>query len=258
MTYDDAFRAIFRENVRRRSRTAKGQDKGSETSKSKKPLLLQGEELAAKVAENAERLIDDVLANANLDFGSDGAAAWLRTRCERWFDIANDGLYGPGAYEAEFAALSADAARLSASIGRTIAVNPRYRLWTPGYTTLKVPPVLLEVAMDEFYARLGHFVRRVSEGEITRRARVTMVACMMAWADLMMDGEIHPWMDGCGRVSTALVMWLAATAHARVGLPIAPPLFAESKDAHYAAIRHLDDHTAYYEVALDRGAAFSP
>ena len=258
MTYDGAFRAIFRENVRRRSRTAKGQDKGSETSKSKKPLLLQGDALAAKVAENAELLIDDVLANANPDFGGDGAAAWLRTRCERWFDVANDGLYGPGAYESEFAALAADAARLASPLGMTVAVNPRYRLWTPGYTTLKIPPVLLEFAMDEFYARLGLFARYVSEGEMTRHARTAMVARMMAWADLMMDGEIHPWMDGCGRVSTALVMWIAATAHARVGIPPAPPLFAETKDAHYAAIRDYDGHAAYYEIALDRGAAFAP
>jgi hypothetical protein len=57
-------------------------------------------------------------------------------------------------------------------------------------------------------------------------------------------------MDACGRVSTALVMFISRV------LRLPPPLFAETKDGHYAAIRDLMEHASYYVDALRRGAAF--
>ncbi|HTM67682.1 MAG TPA: hypothetical protein VL426_00125 [Candidatus Binatia bacterium] len=255
MTDDRRFETVFRENIRRRSRTASGQDKGSETSKSKKPLALQGEALAAKVAANTERLVADVAATAdrwaaNMPIKTGDA---LCEACERWFDIVNDGLYGPGAYADEFAALEKDAAKVGPLLELPLSVNRRYRLWTPGYTTIKVPPVLLETFMSAFYDLLGGmlfdagFVREPDEP-----ADLAQGAAIMAYADLMMDGELHPWMDGCGRVSTALVMAVARS----LGLP--PPLFAETKDGHYATIRDLMPHTEYFVAAMRRGAEHRP
>jgi len=252
MTDDERFEAVFRENIRRRSRTAAGQDKGSETSSSKKPLALQGEALAAKVAENTQVLILDVGATADL-WARAGRTriTGLREACERWFDIVNDGLYGPDAYGAEIGQLEKEAAKLGPLLGAEFAVNRRYRLWTPQYTTIKLPPVLLEPFMSAFYEMLDDmvFAEELSrdDGSPADPARG---AAIMAYADLMMDGELHPWMDGCGRVSTALVMFISRL----LGLP--PPLFAETKDLHYAAIRDQWEHTIYYVEALRRGAAF--
>lgn len=251
MTNDERFVAVFRENIKRRSRTAAGKDKGGETSKDKKPLALQGEALAAKVAINTECLIVDVAATADrwaADMPADTGEA-IRTSCERWFDMVNEGLYGPDAYGEEIAALEKDAAKVGPLLEVDLRINRRYRLWTPQYTTAKVSPVLLETFMTAFYDLLGvmlfdaGFAREPDEP-----ADLAQSAAIMAYADVMMDGELHPWMDGCGRVSTALVMGIART----LGCP--PPLFAETKDGHYAAIRDLMAHTEYFVAALRRGA----
>lgn len=254
MAYEEKFRAIFRENVRRRSRTAKGQDKGSETSASKKPLLLQGEALSAKVAANTERLIADVATTADA-WAKDMPAETgdtLRTACERWFDIVNDGLYGPDAYGEEFAVLEKDAIKVGPLLQVELQVNRRYRLWTPQYTTAKVSPVLLEAFMDAFYDLLGTMLFDAGIARLDEPADGGHAAAIMAYADVMMDGELHPWMDGCGRVSTALVMCIART------LAVPAPLFAETKDGHYATIRELWPHTEYFAAALLRGDAFAP
>lgn len=254
MTDQQAYSAIFRENVRRRSRTAKGQDKGSETSASKKPLLLQGEALAAKVAANTERLIADVASTADA-WAEDMPAATadvLRTACERWFDIVNDGIYGPDAYGDAIGQLEKDAAKLGPLLELTLPINRRYRLWTPSYTTIKVPPVLLEAFMDAFYDKLGAMLYDAWLAGTYGPLDASHAAAIMAYADVMMDGELHPWMDGCGRVSTALVMCIARA------LGAAPPLFAETKDGHYAAIRDLWPHTEYFAAAMLRGADYRP
>lgn len=251
MADEEKFRAIFRENVRRRSRTAKGQDKGSETSASKKPLLLQGEALSAKVATNTERLIADVAGTADawaLDMPAATGDA-LRIACERWFDIVNDGLYGPDAYGEEFATLEKDAAKVGPLLQVELSVNRRYRLWTPQYTTAKVSPVLLEAFMDAFYEQLGVMLFDAAVARLDGPVESGHAAAIMAYADVMMDGELHPWMDGCGRVSTALVMCIARALDAR------PPLFAETKDGHYATIRDLWPHTEYFAAAMLRGDA---
>lgn len=254
MTNDERFEAVFRENVRRRSRTAAGKDKGSETSKDKKPLVLQGAALAAKVAENTERLIADVAETADrwaADMPHKTGEA-VAEACERWFDVVNDGLYGPGAYAEELAALERDAAKVGPLLELPLAVNRRYRLWTPQYTTMKVPPVLLETFMSAFYDLLGGMLFDAGFARDGVPCDPARTAAVMAYADLMMDGELHPWMDGCGRVSTALVMAIARA----LGAP--PPLFAETKDGHYATIRDLMPHTEYYVAAMRRGAELRP
>ena len=234
---NEAFRAIFRANVSRLSRTAKGKDEGSKTSASKKPLLLQGDALRAKVAANVEWLIDDVL---DIRGSTMIAPSALRAACERWFDIANDGLYGPDAYDEEFAKLEAGAARLARATGESFPLSRRYRLWTPGYTTILVPPILLDRHMSAFYQELTTRIMRAKHRDTWEAARV------MAYADFMMNGEVHPWMDGCGRVSTTLVMAIARE------LGVDPPLFAETKEGHYATILDIDLHTAYLARCIER------
>lgn len=258
MTNEERFREVFAENVRRRSRTAKGQDKGKQTSSSKRMLLLSGDALAARTAENVARLIDDVWAvRLGLEEGRlpNATQEWLlphelRSMCERWYDIASDGLVDHDGYEPEFLELEKRSARVDRFYRLPHEVNRRYRLWTPGYTTLQVPPILLEPTMDRFYAELAAMIRThvaarfpslgADDPDGRRLART------YAYADVMMDGEVHPWLDGCSRVSTALVMWIAASFGAT------PPLFAETKAAHYETIRDIDAHEEYFLSCIRR------
>lgn len=262
--YDKRFARIFRMNVERRSRTAKGRDEGSKTSSSKKPLLLQGDALKAKVAENVERLIVQALSIQRDQSVRHFEGSGQRELCEKLFDIANDGLYGPGSYADEFEKLRVSAERLTQLIDVTrfagigFAVNPRYRLWTPAYTTYLVPPVLLEQAMDAFYDEVGYQLQDLPENDPEYEEDagepypLEQVAKVLAYIDVMQDGEIHPWMDGCGRVSTAHVMWVCAA------FGVDPPLFAPTKDEHYANIRDLEAHTQYYLKCFERAKAECP
>ena len=74
----------------------------------------------------------------------------------------------------------------------------------------------------------------------------------MAYADLMTDGELRPWLDGCGRVATALVMWIART----LGAPL--PLFTQRKSVHKMTIRDLDRHRLYFLESIRRAEQEHP
>lgn len=239
MTDPVRFADIFRLNIARRSRTAKGQDKGGETSSHKMPLLLQGEALAAMVAANTEALIADVLESRGGPADS-MRPRWLRASCERWFDIVSAGTLDLAAYEPQFARLEGDAAKLSPILGVECRVNRRYRVWTPGYTTSKIEPVLIEHFMDDLYLDLSLQLAIAPGSE-------RMAAMLMARADCAMDGEVHPWIDGCSRVSTALVMWISAY------MDVTPPLFAPTKAEHYETIRDIEAHAEYFMRCFDRG-----
>ncbi|MEK9152620.1 MAG: hypothetical protein AAB692_04605, partial [Patescibacteria group bacterium] len=215
------FCEVFLLNVERRSRTAKGLDKGSETSAKKKKLGLSGDELKAKVKENTERLAAAVYQAAMACLKNPYEflpARSMQPLCENWFDIANEGIIDWSVYEADRAALGADAARAAPLFGADLKVNPRFRLWTPDYTIVKVPPLLLDKHMWEFYRRLEKLLLDPEENNDLETAKP---APIMAFADCMMDGELHPWIDGCSRVSTALVMFLAAILP---GIGDSPPL----------------------------------
>jgi hypothetical protein len=71
-------------------------------------------------------------------------------------------------------------------------------------------------------------------------------ADVIGFADYMMDGEIHPFADGCSRVATALTMWLAIA----LGVERLPRL--RTRDEHYLALRQRDlcAHVRYVESLL--------
>lgn len=102
--------------------------------------------------------------------------------------------------------------------------------------------------MEVFYGRLAELVslaeRRYPSWSDTLEA--------MAYADLMTDGELRPWLDGCGRVATALVMWIARVTGARL------PLFSESKEVHKMSIRDLDKHRLYFLESIRRAEQQCP
>ena len=251
---DDAYRQhftrIFLMNVERRSRTAKGKDEGAKTSSSKRPLLLQGNALAAQVRANMDELCADVYTA----IAARTAPSVCRAFGERWFDIANLNVYGAHIYAKEFAELRLKAAQLRRS-GMDARVNERYRVWTPGYAIAQVHPLMLEEQMDRFYRllseRLSDIDRRVAAGldphEISRS-----ILHLMAITDVWMDGELHPWIDGCSRVATAFVMWVAARYR------LTPPLFAPARKEHYATIQDAAAHEDYLRACLERADAEVP
>lgn len=148
---EERFAQIFRMNILRRSRTAKGSDEGAKTSSSKVRLLLSREALEKKAGENTENLIADVAALPIAKI----SAGILRQMALRWFNLASDGLCNFSAYEEEFKALRDRADRFGKSLGKKIEVSRNYRLWTPKYTTAEIPPIWLEKFMDEFYFDLS-------------------------------------------------------------------------------------------------------
>src|SRR3989344_4830043 len=195
------FLHLFRQNYTRRSRTAHGHDNNL-GGPLKKPLLMVGDDLKRITLANGERLAADVFATTR-------PATWtadiLRGHCERWFALANERICGPDWSADEFAALRADTETLTRTCGRPIRANPRYRIWTPEHTMLKASPLLLEDEMDRFYARLAELLARAE----SRFPSWSYTIEAMAYADLMTDGELRPWLDGCGRVAVALVLWIA-------------------------------------------------
>ncbi|MBI2099585.1 hypothetical protein HYT45_04255 [Candidatus Uhrbacteria bacterium] len=247
MTQEERFAQVFRMNIARRSRTAKGKDEGAKTSSKKKHLLLSGEELKKQVVVNTEKLIADVVALPIEKI----SPSKLREMANLWFDITTERLCDLSAYEEEFKTLEAAANRFGRSLGTPIQINRNYRLWTPKYTTANIPPLWLEKFMDEFYFDLSLrmcIMRDIfpAKDSAASGAASEQAAQIMAYADLMMDGEIHPWIDGCGRVSTALVMYIARYLQAPL------PLFAPTREEHYASINDIEKHTNYFWDAMMR------
>lgn len=242
--HEQRFAQIFRMNILRRSRTRAGRDEGAKTSLKKRPLLLSEEDLIKKVVENTENLIANVAA-LPIEVISPGI---LRKMAPRWFQMTADGLYDFSAYEEEFKALQDKAERFGQSLGEKIEVSRNYRLWTPNYTTADIPPLWIQKFMDEFYFNLS-FRMNVVRHACTEKISGTLselAAQTFGYADTMMDGEIHPWIDGCSRISTALVMYIARYLKAPL------PLFSPNREEHYASITDISAHTAYFRRAIER------
>ncbi len=241
---EERFLTIFRLNYMRRSRTAHGLDHNL-GAPLKKPLLILGEELKLLAMRNFERLARDVLASPR---PARWTAGFFRDACERWFDLSNDGICGPDLYEEEFEVLKQDAVLAERARGVSVRVNPRYRVWAAEHTLMKTPPLLLEEQMELFYGRLAQLAAAAE----ARHPSWNDVIEIMAYADLMTDGELRPWLDGCGRLATVLVMWLART----LGAPL--PLFAASKEVHKMTIRDLDRHRLYFLECIRRAGQEHP
>lgn len=231
------FSNVFQRNIRTRSRTAKGSSDTSVSPK-KKGLLKSGDELIAQVAENTNALIQSVWYGA---FQDPLTAAEIRTLMECWYDLINHNLQDPNMYSEEQKNLRRQALRLARREGLLHRINPRYRVWDAAYTSRKIPPVRLELAMDEFYKALSEKV------SIARRGGLTQ-AELLAWADHMIDSGIHPWSDGCGRHATATVMWLSMLVS-----DFTLPIFG-TREEHYSTIEDIAGHTRYFKKCL-RGDA---
>ncbi|MBI2109480.1 MAG: hypothetical protein HYT93_04955 [Parcubacteria group bacterium] len=237
----DVFEQVFRDNINTRSRTAKGKS-DTASSSTKKKLLLEGEDLKKQVELNTKLLIKGTWTHGNNYKNTLINALHLRIIMEGWFDINTQGLQRLDVYKEELAALGKTATELSLRYGRNYKINRRYRVWPVSYTTLNIQPIDLEFFMDEFYVTLSNKIQKVREGNLSQ-------AELLAFADLMIDGEIHPWSDGCGRISTAVVMWLSVVSGCSK-----LPIFG-TREKHYASIREVEGcvaHARYFEACLRR------
>jgi len=238
----ERFSHIFKNNINKRSRTAKGVSDVSSTP-GKQRLLLEGLELSDQVERNTERLIkmiwDDVQINRRVVL----SVGVLRNMFEGWYDIINHRLQSPEAYSKERAKFIAEARKLKEATGRDYRINHRYRLAVPKYLVERGAPVFpiveLEFQMDHFYYDLANaLAARINQTIDTPQ--------LLAFADMQVDGIIHPWVDGCGRLATVSVMWLAVW-YGYDDLPI----FGD-RDEHYMALKSGDEpaQVQYYRMCL--------
>lgn len=231
------FKKIFSENLEKRSRTAKGVSDTS-TSSGKKKLLKEGKELKKLVEENTLVLARSVwLRGSLLRANAVVSGAEIRALMEAWDSVINFGLQDPDAYLPQYEKLCAEVAELNGKLGVLHKVNPRYRMWRVSYTKANLDPLQLEFAMEYFYKELSAKIISAKEGRLPQ-------AELLAYADHMIDGEIHPWADGCGRSATAAVMWLSILSRDFI-----LPVFGDRKE-HYASIHDMAEHTKYFEKCL--------
>jgi hypothetical protein len=161
----------------------------------------------------------------------------VRALVEGWHDIINHDLQDPDAYKDAHRALEKAAAERSRQGGEICRVNRRYRTWMVSCTDWNLGPLELESAMDELYQNLFDKLLLAQTAHVDP-------ADVLAYADYMIDGQIHPWADGCGRNATAVLMWLSLLlSHCHL------PVFG-TRDEHYRSIRDLPAHTEYFRRCL--------
>ncbi|MEK7560143.1 MAG: hypothetical protein AAB522_02495 [Patescibacteria group bacterium] len=228
------FENIFKENIQKRSRTVKGVS-DTASSSSKKKLLLEGDSLSKQVEENTQILIDSIWRNHDTLFLTPEK---ICATMEMWHSLNNYNLQNPQSYQEDLKNLELISNQLRLKYGRNYRINPKYRTWKVSYTTLNIQPIDLEFYMDEFYLNLSQMILKAVRYKIGK-------AHLLAFADLMIDGEIHPWNDACGRSATAAVMCLSLLVD-----PKEIPIFGE-RNEHHKSIHDLQEHTAYFEKCLD-------
>ena len=236
----DSFQSDFLTNIQKRSRTAKGESHTG-VSATKKPLKKTGIELKAQVEANTTTLIQHIWNSERCERKPERNPQELHRMLDEWYDIIQHDLQDSDPYADARPALEAEAERLARTTGLPFRINPRYRVWDVSYAGWNPPPVSLEIHMDIFYANLADLISDNIKD-------IAALPSALAWADRMMDFVIHPWADGCGRMSTALVMWLAGavtSAHERTQFPQ-----FQDREEHYRSIKTLDEHTHYFRRCL--------
>lgn len=213
-------------NVKQRSRTASGKST-TNVSTVKLPLLLNGELLEAKVQENLRTV-------APIVWETDGfkvSSKELRRLFDDWFDVIQDGLIDYGGYAPKREELQK---KWAEELDRPIKLNPRYRIWEVHYDLVRVKPYFIDVHLNEFIDYIGAAwgTPICNDHEVYVRH--------LAFLDRELDRIIHPWLDGCGRFATILIMWVAK----HTDLPY-PRLKGHSE--HYANMTFLDTHKHYFE-----------
>lgn len=193
----------------RLSRTRTGKS-DTRASKSKRPLLLSGEALALRSAANAQNLHRLLLELSKLS--APACVEQLAETLRRIEDTVNDGLLPGGRYrewELSYADAGADFSR-------------------------KIPQVEVAQAMESFVQEL-----------FWRWSSLPVQAVeVAAWAEWTIQGPIHPYYDGCGRISRAISTWILLWSGQTV------PVYTSREDWFRHALMGLGPFTDYFRICL--------
>jgi hypothetical protein len=210
-------------NIKQRSRTANGKSKTG-VSSMKLPLLVGDEVLEQKVKEN---LLQTAQIVWNTPLSSSPAA--LNEYFFEWFDLLQDGLIDYEGYRPKREELEK---KYALTAGKEVTLNPRYRLWEVHYDLARIQPREIDSCLNSYVTYISRNLDMLS-GELKDYIR------FLAYADRELDRVIHPWLDGCGRFATVLIMWLAANS------PHPYPKFRPHSE-HYASMITKESHEHYF------------
>jgi len=207
-------------NIQALSRTAKGV---SASSSSEKPSLLvtEGAELAARVKEN---------------FGHAAAKAYSTSMN----DLCDE--HGLRSFVDSIAIQMSSGLLKGSSIYRTW-VQGKYPIQSETTPPQKVEPKDLEREYAEFVRTLAIKLDTLS---------VRVVVEVAAWVERDLNWRIHPFADGCGRVSVLLGAWVLHQASI-------PPALIRDRTEYYTAMNASEEKwiTYYSDSVLARQCSVS-
>ena len=193
------------------SRTFRGVS-DTKASSSKHPLLLDGEALELQCAANAQRLYALLFEMSHQ--AAPTTPAQVAERMRTIEDAVNQGLLPDG----------------------------RFRNWGVSYKedcafATKVPWESLPQEMDRFAEEI---FQRWSELEADPLA-------LAAWAEWKIQGPLHPYYDGCGRISRGISCWLLTCGQAPL------PVYTDRKEWFDHAMAGVEPFTAYVRTCCQAG-----
>lgn len=225
VTYE-LFKQALLYNLEQKSSTSKGQG-STHVSPLKLPLLLSGQLLQVTTVINAENVCGTIWDDVDSLSNFSKFASWYAF--SKWFDELQSGLIAYEGYKLKRQELG------------IMSQDRRYRIWEVKYHPNNPKPGKIHDRLlayhKELENRIAHFKITGGESDLVK---------LLAWADREFDFMIHPYLDGCGRMATAIVMWLAA------GFSPVLPRFAPKKE-HYAAMQNELTYNEYMAKCLEQG-----
>ncbi|MFC1634704.1 hypothetical protein ACFL5Z_07660 [Planctomycetota bacterium] len=212
---------ILKENTLRLSRTRQGKsDTGSGWKK--EPLLLSGEPLKEKVIHNEEVVYQSVYRahSEAIPKSGDGVKQILFTIA----DMTNEGLLSKG----RFRTWEIHANQKSLSGGEAVC-GPE----------AKVSPEELPQAVADFCSEVSRRWDELGRDPVP----------LAAWAERQLNGgPLHPFYDGCGRISRALAAYLLIAGGHLL------PLYDDSQSYFAHCNEGIETFTAYVRRSINRCA----
>jgi hypothetical protein len=207
----EIFRTVYERNLITTSRTSRGTSDTSVSDQKEKSLLAE-EELIAQVEINKEKLLQFILENSQMSIKDPVRVKELILAVAK---IVNAGIVSDPA---------------------------AFRTWEVKYAENSPLPGELPEAMDDFYESLLQKIRMAEEGKI-RPAEIG------AWIEYEIDKILHPFADGCGRISKAISALILSCLKSPL------PLF-DSRENYYAQMkRGENEFRKYYQDSIDRAVS---
>ena len=173
----------------------------TQSSAKKRPLKLQGQELARQTSANAQELYSVLLRLRSL----------------------------PAPLSAEEVSQRMEA--IETAVNRGLLPAGRFRTWNPESNDRS--PFAVTTPWQEVPIQLDQLCQ-----ELYRRWREDPVV-VAAWLEWTIQGPIHPYYDGCGRISRGLSAWILLGA----GQPV--PRYRDREEWFLRARQGLDSFTEF-------------